>query len=42
MALTDKLSSIGNAIRAKTGKEEMFTLDQMPTEIAGIFGGGHR
>ena len=40
MALTDKLSAIGNAIRAKTGKEEKFALDQMPTEIAGIFGDG--
>lgn len=40
MALTDKLSAIGDAIRAKTGKEEKLTLDQMPDEIAGISGGG--
>ena len=39
MALTDKLSAIGDAIRAKTGKEEKLTLDQMPDEIAGISGG---
>ena len=36
MALTDKLSAIGNAIRAKTGGTDMLTLDQMPTAIAGI------
>ena len=40
MALTDKLSAIGNAIRAKTGKTEMLTLDQMPEEIASIVTGG--
>lgn len=40
MALTDKLSAIGNAIRAKTGKTDKLTLDQMPGEIAGITGGG--
>lgn len=40
MALTDKLSAIGNAIRAKTGKTEMLTLDQMPVEIASIVTGG--
>jgi hypothetical protein len=40
MALTDKLSAIGDAIRAKTGKSEKLTLDQMPTEIASIEGGG--
>ena len=38
MALTDKLSAIGDAIRAQTGKEEKLTLDQMPDEIAGISG----
>lgn len=36
MALTDKLSAIGDAIRAKTGGTDMLTLDQMPTAIAGI------
>ena len=39
MALTDKLSAIGTAIRAKTGKTALMTLDEMPTEIAGISGG---
>lgn len=38
MALIDKLNAIGNAIRAKTGKTEKLTLDQMPTEIQGIEG----
>ena len=36
MALTDKLTAIGNAIREKTGKSDLLTLDQMPTEIQGI------
>lgn len=40
MALTDKLSAIGVAIRAKTGKSDLLTLDQMPTEIASITTGG--
>ena len=40
MALTDKLSAIGDAIRAKTGKSEKIPLDQMPTEIASIETGG--
>ncbi len=40
MALTDKLSAIGEAIRAKTGKSDKLTLDQMPGEIASISGGG--
>ncbi len=40
MALIEKLSAIGNAIREKTGKEELLTLEQMPEEIAGISGGG--
>lgn len=40
MALTNKLSSIGDAIRAKTGKSSLLTLDQMPTEIQSISGGG--
>ena len=39
MALTDKLSAIGTAIRNKTGKTELMTLDEMPTEIASISGG---
>lgn len=40
MALTDKLSAIGDAIRAKTGKTTTMTLDEMPTEIANIEAGG--
>jgi hypothetical protein len=40
MALTDKLTAIANAIREKTGGTDLLTLDQMPTEIAGIETGG--
>lgn len=40
MALTDKLTAIANAIRAKTGKVATMTLAEMPTEIASISGGG--
>ena len=40
MALTEKLSAIAAAIRAKTGKAEKLSLDQMPKEIAGIDSGG--
>lgn len=40
MALIDKLTAIADAIRGKTGKTEEMTLDQMPTEIAGIETGG--
>lgn len=40
MALTDKLTAIGDAIREKTGKSELMTLDEMPTEIAAITTGG--
>ena len=40
MALTDKLTNIADAIRGKTGKEELLTLDQMATEIADIETGG--
>lgn len=36
MALIDKLTAIADAIRAKTGKTATMTLDEMPTEIAGI------
>lgn len=36
MALTDKLSAIGNAIRSKTGKSAKLTLDEMPNEIGNI------
>ena len=40
MALTDKLTAIANAIRAKTGKTNAMTLDEIATEIASISGGG--
>jgi hypothetical protein len=36
MALTDKLGAIGDAIRSKTGKTDLLTLDQMATEIGSI------
>lgn len=40
MALTNKLSAIGDAIRAKTGKSQKLTLDSMVTEINSITTGG--
>lgn len=40
MALTDKLSSIADAIRSKTGKTGKLTLSQMPSEILSISGSG--
>ena len=40
MALTNKLSAIGDAIRAKTGKTELLTLAEMPAEIEAIETGG--
>ena len=40
MALIDKLTAIGDAIRAKTGGTELLTLDAMPNEIASIETGG--
>lgn len=36
MALTDKLTSIANAIRAKDGSTATMTLDQMPEKISAI------
>ena len=39
MALTDKLTAIGNAIRSKTGKSAALTLPEMVTEIGSITGG---
>lgn len=38
MALTEKLSAIGNAIREKTGETDLLTLAQMPEAIASIGG----
>jgi len=40
MALTDKLTDIADAIRAKTGESDLLTLDEMPDAIASITGGG--
>lgn len=40
MALINKLQAIANAIRSKTGKTDLLTLEQMPTEIEGIQTGG--
>ena len=36
MALINKLSAIGDAIREKTGKEDLIKLDDMPTEISNL------
>ncbi len=36
MALTDKLTAIADAIRAKSGKTDVLTLDEMPTEIEAL------
>lgn len=38
MALTDKLTAIANAIRAKDGSTATMTLDQMPEKIVAISG----
>lgn len=40
MALIDKLTAIGNAIRSKTGTTEMLTLDGMVEAIEGMGSGG--
>ena len=40
MALTDKLTAIADAVRAKTGGTEMLTLDEIVSAIRGISGGG--
>lgn len=40
MALINKLSAIGDAIREKTGKADKLSLDQMVTEIAAMETGG--
>lgn len=40
MALINKLSAIGEAIREKTGKEDLLTLDEMPQAIKDIESGG--
>lgn len=40
MALINKLNAIGDAIRAKTGKSDKLSLDDMVTEISAIEGGG--
>lgn len=40
MALTDKLTAIGNAIREKSGTTELMTLDAMATAITNLETGG--
>lgn len=40
MALTDKLTAIGNAIRTKTGGSALISLSDMPAEILSIETGG--
>ena len=40
MALTEKLTAIGDAIRSKTGGSDLLTLDEMPQEIQSIQTGG--
>ena len=40
MALTNKLTAIGDAIREKTGTTELLKLDEMPSVIASIGTGG--
>lgn len=40
MALIEKLTAIGDAIRGKTGGTDALTLDRMAAEIAGIEAGG--
>lgn len=39
MALTEKLTAVADAIRARSGKTDKLTLSQMPREIAAIKGG---
>lgn len=41
MALTDKLTAIANATRAKTGTTNQMTLDEIATAINGISSGGN-
>jgi hypothetical protein len=36
MSVNSKMKAIADAIRNKTGKSDVLTLDQMPTEIAAI------
>lgn len=40
LTITSAFSDIADAIRAKTGKSDTMTPAEMPTEIAGISGGG--
>ena len=40
MALINKLNAIGDAIREKTGKSDLLTLDAMATEISNLSVGG--
>ena len=36
MALTDKIKSIADAIRTKTGTTDVMTLEEMPAKISGM------
>ena len=40
MALTDKLTAIGNSVRSKTGDTNLLTLDEMATAIENISNSG--
>ena len=40
MSINTAMTAIADAIRAKTGKTEPLTIEQMPSEIEGISGGG--
>lgn len=40
MSLRQSITNIANAIRSKTGKTDTMTIDEMPTEIESISGGG--
>lgn len=40
MAITDKLVDIADAIRTKTGIQSLMQMDDMPTYILSISGGG--
>ena len=42
MALIDKLTAIGDAIREKTGKEDLIPLSDMPSEIDAVYEKGKK
>lgn len=41
MALTDKLTAVGDAIRQKTGSSELIPLSDMPNEIHSVYKAGY-